>query len=533
MIVRKISQMTGGRPYASAKGALKTVQSCRHTNHIPITSSALPTKHTMMKILSTRIKILAGLVIFSTKVSFDLILHKTTSSDQHQPWLRVADENTLAQAFATESSSRLLQTTGSNLRVKESSQLSSTQSVVATSLPLLNATTDTLALVPETNLSNNVSTNETSRESTTSDFDPTKYAYAYVIGGCNPDNGHYKGFLYNILVSARILREEGAKADVVAMFQISSKSNATVLPDEDIRQLTSLGVKVVYIPKSEIESFYDTVMNKFRILALTQYRRVLLMDGDVMPIGNLDFLFELSDGKNATLKENLIVMGTMEPANAGFFMLTPGEGEYERLTDIVHTREKEATKLKGRKFDEIKGWGHVIDANDEWESRRGKGGTKWNFHFAFSDQGLLFHWTKYVKRTVSIVHGYAGIDQQVQNWSPTIDGKVVLEERLKDPFNGRSKPRFKLYKHCNKFMCDFIHFTGKGKPWMHMPPANIAATEYKKDDPTLVWWHTLYGLNEELGMALNFTTWAPQEPPLGLVATFRDLDRRISSGRKK
>ncbi len=40
------------------------------------------------------------------------------------------------------------------------------------------------------------------------------------------------------------------------------------------------------------------------------------MDGDVIPTRNLDFLFEMSDGENATRKENLITAGKMEPANA-------------------------------------------------------------------------------------------------------------------------------------------------------------------------------------------------------------------------
>lgn len=365
----------------------------------------------------------------------------------------------------------------------------------------------------------------------TDEFDPTKFAYAYVIGGCSPENGHYKGFLYNVLVSSRILRDEGAKADIVVFFQMSYKSNSTELPDEDLRLLSSVGAKVEYIPKSDLESFYDTVMNKFRILTLVQYHRVLLMDGDVMPIGNLDYLFEMSHGSKAVPKENIIVMGTMEPANAGFFMLSPGEGEYERLTDIVRRREEEAAThntTERRKFDEIKGWGHVMEEDDQWESRRGQGGTKWNFHFAFSDQGLLFYWTKYVKRSVSIIHGYNAKGHMVQNWASSSAGKTELESRLPEPFKDTSKPRFKLYGHCSKFMCDFIHFTGKAKPWMRQPPADIASSEFKKDDPSLVWWHTLYGLNNELGMKLNFTHWVPHSPPLGLLATFKDLDKRVA-----
>lgn len=365
-------------------------------------------------------------------------------------------------------------------------------------------------------------------------WDPTKYAYAFVIGGCNPDNGRYKGFLYNILVSARILREEGAEADIVAFFQISNSYNASELPLDDVRLLSSLGVKIMYIPKTELESFYDTVMYKFRILSLTQYKRVLLLDGDVMPIGNMDFLFGLSDGENATLKENVVVMGTQEPANGGFFMLAPGEGEYESILEIIRQREVEAASLDTwPKFDEVNGWGHVIDEDDKWEIRGGGGGTRWSFHFAFSDQGLLYHWTKFVKRSVSIIYGNGGQNQMVQNWAPSAVGNATLETRLNDPFEGLSKPRFRHFSSCSKFMCEFVHFTGSEKPWLKQPPFNSSLDDYQADDAFQVWWHTLTVLNDEFEIGLDFNRWEAAKPPLGLYATFHDVERRIVKRKKE
>jgi hypothetical protein len=220
------------------------------------------------------------------------------------------------------------------------------------------------------------------------------YAYAFVIGGCNPDKPSYRGFVYNILVATRVLRELGSTADVVAFFQLTYEyKGGNTLADEDVKALEGLGVRVQYIPPSPYESFYETVMNKFRILTLTQYRRVILMDGDVMPVSNLDYLFELSDDNkygpgNSTLKENLVVSGPWEPSNAGFFMLAPKAGEYEAITEIINKRQDKAKDIvKGIKFDKVEGWGHKIEAPDQWESRKGKG-NHWDFHFAFSDQGL-------------------------------------------------------------------------------------------------------------------------------------------------
>jgi hypothetical protein len=87
-----------------------------------------------------------------------------------------------------------------------------------------------------------------------------KYAYAFVLGGCNPDEEKpaYRYFIYNILVSARVLQEAGSQADVVAFFQISYASTFDRLPSEDVRLLEAMNVRIMYIPKSAQESFYRT-----------------------------------------------------------------------------------------------------------------------------------------------------------------------------------------------------------------------------------------------------------------------------------
>jgi hypothetical protein len=45
----------------------------------------------------------------------------------------------------------------------------------------------------------------------------------------------------------------------------------------------------------------------------------------------LDFLFEMTDGENATLKENLVVAGKIEPANAVSLVLPVCIGWLELL----------------------------------------------------------------------------------------------------------------------------------------------------------------------------------------------------------
>ena len=389
------------------------------------------------------------------------------------------------------------------------------------------------------------------------------YACTFVIGGCDPRTNGYKGYIYNILVAARLLQELGSTADVVAIFQMKNDLEAEELPYEDVRLLTALKVQIYYIPKSTTECFYDTVLNKFRVLALTQYRRVILMDGDVIPVRNLDWLFQLSDpeyqnqtrSNDTTLYENVIVSGRQEPANGGFFMLAPEKGDYQRLQDILKIRVERAEKIRNQSdkfvFDEVNGWGHAIKSPDRWTTRNPElFGTNWTFHFAYSDQGLrkywklhheplqllyshmrfvassqVYHWTKYVKKSVSIVFG-----QYVENWSAMPNGTVSLQNMLGEKFFNMSTPGIlSNQKPCKKFMCDFVHFSGRGKPWFLQPlPALLKSRGDGKQHKSMqrLWWVTLKELDYEFDMGLNFTHWplVGMRPDHGFWASRKQVD---------
>lgn len=156
-------------------------------------------------------------------------------------------------------------------------------------------------------------------------------------------------------------KEQGSKADIVALFWLSYESNYTVLPAKDARALEQMHVHVQYIPKSPHENFYRTNVDKFRILGLTQYRRVLFMDGDVFSLGSLDYLFEMSDGKDAILKENVVMQGVFEPANGGFFMLAPSAEDLSLINSILQCSEEYSRQAPYPFFDWEQGWGHKIE----------------------------------------------------------------------------------------------------------------------------------------------------------------------------
>lgn len=390
-----------------------------------------------------------------------------------------------------------------------------------------------------------------------------------VIGGCNPKDGRYNGFLYNLMVARQLLNDFGSSADMIAFFQMSYNYSTTTstgsrrsdqqqqqLPIEQVRALEQMNIQIQYLPKSTLateDSFYETVMNKFIILNLTTYHRVMLLDADVMPLANLDFLFHFSP------KENVIVSGAIEPANGGLFVLSPAPGHYQRLQEIIQLRA--VTSVRGQPqqspvlllvsttinstiptgaFDPVRGWGHVIVPPDQWKARRpGQYGTDWTFHFAFSDQGLLYHWTKYERKSVSII-----FENYVEHWGcvtdtdrdkEASDHPVVLQQRVADPFVNFSKPeqtdspyrpRIRVYAACKKFLCHVKHFTGSQKPWLRRPVKGYTNASLQFTDPTLLWWHTLYRIDQRLQLNLDFDHWKIwQEAPLGGYATVADMEK--------
>ncbi|KAL3916879.1 MAG: hypothetical protein SGILL_004977, partial [Bacillariaceae sp.] len=263
-------------------------------------------------------------------------------------------------------------------------------------------------------------------------------------------------------------------------------------------------IRYLELPKHGVQNFYTVQLEKFKILQWHEtYSRVLFMDGDVLPFCNLDYLFEMSEPSTSTeplLRKNLIVAWTLEPAHGGFFMLAPEKGDYEQLEEIVHGQE-ELILGSGKLFDENVGWGHAIEQRG-WRATMMTRTNQylWDWHGDFVDQGLLYYWTKYYKKDVSIA-----INEEVENWSSlplddattatldttnltiygnltkhTHERQIVLDRTLRNPFDayscvkGRDFPRERRHSQTHTGSRgeawhapyrDFIHFTGKFKPW--------------------------------------------------------------------
>jgi hypothetical protein len=74
--------------------------------------------------------------------------------------------------------------------------------------------------------------------------------------------------------------------------------------------------------------------------------------------------------------------------------------------------------------------------------------------YAYADQGLLFYWTKYVKKRVSLVR-----QNVIENWDVDETGTLRIESTSRGLLDKHSPCHKGGTRPCP--YTDFIHFTGK------------------------------------------------------------------------
>jgi hypothetical protein len=366
-----------------------------------------------------------------------------------------------------------------------------------------------------------------------------RWAYAFLLAGCDPEHPEkYIGIVYSVLVAAHNLREHGAgsQADILLLVQLSNEATATQLSDEDERLLKAMQIRIHYLPKPKsLVNFYTIQFEKFRILELTQYSRVIMMDGDVMPYCSLDYLFELSE--SGILKENVILAWTRAPSHGGFFLLRPNPGDYDKIEAIIRKREQKALSMPWPHFDSRQGWGHAIEPPDYVRFFRSKNDRidKWDWYGVFAEQGLLYYWTKYVKRQVSIVIG-----SEVEHWGPaSTEGGVRFEGTLSNLSHCACLPPGKEKRGSYGFLedgfrgrdlvpyVDFAHFTGDSKPWESAPPSKTASSLEQVSDAYELWFYVLRKLKRELNIQADIEHLSTKPPPVGRFYTTKKMIKAL------
>jgi hypothetical protein len=400
------------------------------------------------------------------------------------------------------------------------------------------------------------SNSTTTTTSIASPAQPTpRFAYAFFLGACDPSHPWYRGMLYNILVATYILNGEddedtddttgddnhhppqtfvrslSLSIDIIVMVQMSADTSATALPWTDQLLLERQGVQLRYIPPPQPNSrttgtrtFHDLIVEKLRVFDLIEYTRVLFLDGDVFPYCRLDYLMELSllspsRSNNGTAVDHILhtpqqqhhvlqsnVLHAMydDPVNAGLFVITPRQGVWEELQEMLQLRsQRRHERLKERRTIHSTGGNSnidnqaVFDDNDKEDTRgywdpndawllsqspyrlwNGETGHKWDFYCAQSDQGLLYYYLKFVIQDVSIITGDviehyvdAGSSTRSASLAPPVPSKNTPKDRRRRLLPHRTVTDNFL----GNYSClPYHHIVGVGQatrvPFYHAPP---------------------------------------------------------------
>ncbi|KAL3934761.1 MAG: hypothetical protein SGBAC_009590 [Bacillariaceae sp.] len=391
---------------------------------------------------------------------------------------------------------------------------------------------------------------------TDSDRKKPKWAYAFLVAGCDPNQPlTYRNYFYNILVAANLLDQNNTSStnsnnksskltDIIVMIQFTKASNATELPLSELQWLQTRipnnpnrKLRIHYLPSPIRDNFYNAQLEKFRILEFEEYSRILYLDSDVMPLCSLAYLLELSE--SGVLQPNVVLAGFTEPASGGFFLLEPGPGYYKQLLEIIETREATV------EWNKTLGWGVALD--EEWrgiplkDGQTARHSKEWTFHGDFADQGLLYYWTRYFRGDVSIV-----FLREIENWQngsieATVKSQKIFVNKTCLPPGQEAFNRYGSSIHYPLFNKkaphrDFIHFTGDKKPWektVRRYPTDLAqvrsSTEY--------WYYNLGTIFEVFASdhpnrKLPSLPLKWKQPSLGRYPTFRSMVGTIEKKKK-
>ena len=330
-------------------------------------------------------------------------------------------------------------------------------------------------------------TGDTSEHGNTNTVQQAGAKNAYVtLLSTSKERRRYIGYLSGIIVAQRSLRVAGSAADFVLL--IAASPGVPRLPRGDEALLDRNQVTYRYVETDWAVKDVDGVMlAKIYCWKMTGYHRIVYMDSDVLPTTNMDFYFSLETTTGFA--------GGVSPLNGGFLVLSPSMSVFEGLRRLVVSR---GPLQPGDKppldWDPDLGWGRLIgrqDRLDKYEKDGGKlaTGSGWSFNAAWSDQGLLYYYFRFLEMEagLNVVSRRLG---QTKYKTLSYRGGSLLSST---PLGSAGFPEL------------FAHFAGRVKPWNVCGARDektlVLAVKKKVKDPSKItrekgrafWqWHSIY-----------------------------------------
>eukprot|EP01035_Chromulina_nebulosa_P018634 gene18634-24370_t len=265
------------------------------------------------------------------------------------------------------------------------------------------------------------------------------------------DSFKYRGFLYNIIIMRSSLISLGSSADFIVMIGFASTITDFTFFDNDRDLLQSHGVIIYHLPRlidsSHRLGFAEMALLKISPFSFTQYQKVQYMDGDVMPLRNMDCLFQLN--------YNSFTVGAASPLNSGWFLAVPN------ATDFEYMKDKSIWRLE-RDWDSVNGWAEPFPQDKLYYRGNRKVVDKWEYNGADMDQGLFTHYFLFHR-------GKALLMDTETRKAKVFDEGLFVESYKEYPFS-------KVLRSCDGLepTTFFAHFTGRSKPWVNEKDRKIS-----------------------------------------------------------
>ena len=292
-----------------------------------------------------------------------------------------------------------------------------------------------------------------------------EWAYVFLLADCNPTvfQPSYRGLLYNIMAATYVLKyRDDSPADVVVLVQMahSSPTNRLTKAEEDLLQHMQINFRYLPQPSQPTSTFYQLVMAKFYVLQMVEYRKVMFLDSDVLPLCTLDYLLQLS--QDGILGDTIVHAMYEDPINAGLFVVTPRRHLHDEL---------------------LRRWNEFRDASSKppvdyvlWDGTTGSG---WDFYCGDSDQGFLLYSLLFVMQSsASLIVG-----SKIQQYDACTPVSVIPRREYRRPTDTLSTEDVLSPHSCLTFLVpswaqnaspranqlgfyrDFFHMVGYSKVW--------------------------------------------------------------------
>lgn len=173
---------------------------------------------------------------------------------------------------------------------------------------------------------------------------------------------------------------------------------------------------------------------------------------------------------------------------------------------------------------------------------RAQGRIQYFSQFVFHYQGLLYYWTKYYKKSVSIIN-----KENVEQWVKSLETNELhllsVESNILEDKICTSSDTERWFKKAKTPYKNYVHFTGRGKPW-HNNQTDLEKSINRKENYTTFddythpeyWFWLLKDALETTGLrdkiSLDFITNEIKKPSLGKTPSLKQRAQYIRNKAK-